>query len=216
MLTDAAEDMRGYGAGFEDENFMTGRDEKGITPRFYTEVVRNAAGSEKAGYDVFDEVEFIEITRSGDKLNTWVGRVGTEHKQRFPNAYKRFQAGLALATHGTPLEEWPLISKSVVYQWKAIGITTVEDLADLDDGALPNLGIDGRGWRDKAANWIKARTDGAQVSKITAALAKLEAESARKDQTIADLAAKLDALLSENPEYQARKTLSVKRPQPVE
>lgn len=199
------------------EEFNDGaRDEKGIIPRFYVEPAENATESAKVGYAVFEDVEWIEINRAGDRLNVWIGKVAEEHRKRFPKAYRRFKAGMEQSKIGVPLEEWPLITKSMVAQWKAVNILSVEDLADCTDDVLPRLGIDGTGWRVKAQAWLKQRKDSGASAKMAADGARQTAHIGRLEKTIEDLNAKLEMLMSDDPSFQKRKTLSVNRPVPAE
>lgn len=193
-------------------------DEPGILPRFfvqpYEKKVRDAKG-EETGETAWEDREFIEINMKGNRLSKWVGVVTDEHRGRFKNAYGAFRSGRELAKTGTPLEEWAALGASQCMQWKAIGLRSVEDIAGLGDEYLPNLGMGGVSWRDKAKLWLKAKSDAGAVSKVADANSALERTIARQQRTIDDLSAKIDRLLAGSgvaePEMptRARKVLSV-------
>lgn len=79
---------------------------------------------------------------------------------------------------------------------QALGITTVEDLGDVPDSGLQNIGLDGRNLRDLAKNYLAE-------SKGTGALAKQTADLQEKvrqqDETIARMAASMAAMEAQMP-----------------
>lgn len=57
---------------------------------------------------------------------------------------------------GTPLEKMGAFNNERISWFHAQGIYTVEQLAAISDTTLGNLGMGARGWRKKAADFLKA------------------------------------------------------------
>lgn len=165
--------------------------DKGDTarPRFYTKPVQNNFRSESEGRPIFDEKEFVEILVPGDRKTVMDTFVKEEHRRRWPREYAAFKAGLEVPTEGTPLEEWPAITRSQVEELRFGHIRTVEQLAALPDNALnTTVPMGGYPLREKAQRWLAAQAGNAQTE-------ALAAESARKDEIIAEQKRQYEALL---------------------
>ncbi|WP_395443572.1 hypothetical protein [Caulobacter sp. UC70_42] len=102
-------------------------------PRFYSKPVKNNFRSESEGRPVFEDKEFVEILVPGDRKTVVDTLVKDEHKRRWPREYAAFKAGQEVPVEGTPLEEWPQITRSQVEELKFAHIRTVEQLASLPD-----------------------------------------------------------------------------------
>lgn len=196
-------------------------DEPGILPRFYTKPfetkVRDAKG-EETGETTWADREFIEINFKGNRLSTWVGLVTDEHRGRFKRAYARFKSGQEIARNGTPLEEWPIIGMSQCMMWKALNIRTVEDVAQLGDEHMTNLGIDGMGFRAKARLYLKSKKDAGAVAKVAADNAAKDKEIERLHRVVEELGSKLDRFMAgetrvmdQMPTHAKRPTLTVEQ-----
>lgn len=158
-------------------------------PRFYTKPVKNNFRSESEGRPIFDEKEFVEILVPGDRKTVMDTFVKDEHKRRWPREYAAFKAGLEVPTEGTPLEEWPAITRSQVEELRFGHIRTIEQLAELPDDALNrSVSMGGFALREKAKRHLEALAGNAQTE-------ALAAESARKDEIIAEQKRQYEALL---------------------
>lgn len=170
------------------------KDAPTVFPRFHVKAIQNNYKTEREGRPIFDEVEYVEITVAGDTRTVIDERVKDEHRQRWPESYKRFREGQEQAQDGTPLEAWPALSTGQVAEYKALNIRTVEALAALDDGFLSRLGTGGRVIRDKAKAWLERAQGDAPLSKALADIEDIKAELAVKDKAIADQAAEIERL----------------------
>lgn len=145
-------------------------------PRFFMEPVENVALSKKEGRPIFEDTEMVELKQPGDKHWSWVGRVdepGLNIRQRFPQHYEAFKRGEQRAAIGTPLEAWPLLTKSRVMELKAANVMTVEELAQVPDNVLGKLGMNSRQEREQAKAWIDSAKGNAATSAMAAELAQL-------------------------------------------
>lgn len=172
-------------------------------PRFYTELEKKIVpGKDGAEYR---EVLYVEILQAGDTKAAPIRRVTPEWIEanpQFQAAYDAFTRGQQVSATGTPLEDWTGMGKAQVAQAKALNIFTVEQLADLNDHGLRNLGMGARELQAKARLFLERRADEKAGERAVAENVRLNEELAARDSTIAALSARLEAL--EN----AAKTLS--------
>lgn len=128
----------------------------------------------EAGHEVWKDVEHVKIAIPGDRNMLYFQPAQDTHRKRFPKAYAAFKAGNVQAQDGTPLAQWPLITRGTVMTLKAVHVLTVEMLAQLPDSAFDKLGYEVRALREKAKTWLAERKDAAGSAKMAAEKAALE------------------------------------------
>lgn len=133
----------------------------GMYVQFYMESIEDKEASEKEGRPIFRDHEFIKIMPPGDKNTVICEPVNEEYRTRWPNQYAAFKNQQVQPNDGTPLEEWPSLRKSQVMMFKAVNVHTVEQLANVSDTNLSNLGMGSREFRDKALAYIETAKTGA-------------------------------------------------------
>lgn len=114
----------------------------------------------------------------------------------FPDQYKRFLAGESQEANGVPLTEFHGIADSERQLLNFLNVRTVEQLAEMSDAD----GVNVRGFqalKRKAQDFLKARGDQSHVLKMSAELAKRDAETKAMQTQLSDMAAKLEALQAE-------------------
>ena len=148
-------------------------------PRFHIEPVLDERASAEAGRPIYVEQERIQYLQPGSP-NAPVDYVNDSHKQRWPEEYARFKAGLDFSVSGTPLEQWPLLNRKHVLELKGMDIHTVEQCAALSDHAVAQIGMGGHRIRDNA----KAYLDDAAATAITS---KALADAERAEMRAAEL-----------------------------
>lgn len=159
-----------------------------VVPRFFKAGIKNDARSAKEGRLICDDVEMVTTIIPGDRLTKPSFVVTDVHRQRWPNEYAAFKRGEEIAQSGTPLEHWPLMTTARVMELKAVGILSVDMLADVSDANLGALGPNGRDLREQAKSYIAAAKDGALVASQTATIDALNAKIARLEDIIANQA----------------------------
>jgi hypothetical protein len=166
-------------------------------PVFFTEAVRMDFKSKQAGRDIFEDREFVRILIPGDRRSAPVEPVGDEHKKRWPREYDAFKAGKAAPLEGTPLADWPQISRSRVEELAYFHIRTVEQLAAVNDAQLQQLGMGARELRERAKLFLEvARNGTAPLSRLLTRLEKAEAEVERLTDDLKAANAEISALKS--------------------
>ena len=152
---------------------------------------------EGAGRPLYKERVFIKIERPGAKSNLVKEvpmRLDDEGKfvldrsglpqalpgdgsyptfpERFPRQWEQFLNKQEQTGDGTPLEQWPPLTKSQVLELKGAKIFSVEQLGSLPDSYLQNLGMmDARRLRDNAKAFMENASGGAA---LTQALSTIE------------------------------------------
>lgn len=140
----------------------------GLFVQFYMESVEDEEASLEKGRPIFLDKEYVKIIPVGDK-NTVVCRpvdlkgngYTPPDNVRWPIQYAAFKNQQMQPLDGTPLEQWPPLTKSQVLMMKAVNVHTVEQLCEVSDQNLANLGMGARDLRDKAKAFIESASKGA-------------------------------------------------------
>jgi hypothetical protein len=152
---------------------------------FNYEPAKQQAESELAGRPIFKEVPYISIKVPGSKSETF-RPVRAVDKTRFPRHWAAFMARESQEAIGTPLSEWPQVTRSIVKEMTYLGITTVEQLANVSDSNSQNImGI--HALKKKATDFL------ARAEKEAAGVL-LESKLAERDEQIAALLARVEAM----------------------
>jgi hypothetical protein len=138
--------------------------------------------SNKAGSPIYKDVEFIKIQVPGDPGNIVFQPATDVHRRKYPTAYAIFKKQMAAPVEGTPLEQWPAMTRAMALTLKAAGIPTVQMLAEVHEGNLDKLGHGAREWVAKAKGFLKQAASSAAAQELE-----------KKNQQLLDLIADLQA-----------------------
>lgn len=161
--------------------------------RFYMHPAQDKPASVEAGRPIFKEVPFVHIMQPGNKESIIHRKATSMDKQRFAEHFRKFEAREDQdVVEGTPLIEWPGVTRSQAEELKFYNVMSVEQLAGMSDTNTQNF----RGMnslRQKAVAFLEMSKDNAGAEALAAATAKNE----ELEATIADLASRLQALEAE-------------------
>ena len=166
------------------ESDVQGADAR-LAVTFYKRSVEQKDESIAAGRPIFKEFDFIRICVPGDSLTEIDTYANNSHKMRFPRqwAYYQNQVGSQEQIIGTPIEQWPLVSRSQADELKGIKFRTVEDVANCSDQQLQRIGMiagmSPHSFREKAKAFLNLATESAEVSQREAELQALREENAK-------------------------------------
>ena len=187
------------------ESDIQGADAR-LAVTFYKRSVEQKDESIAAGRPIFKEFDFVRICVPGDALTEIDTYANDSHRARFPRqwAYYQNQVGSQEQIIGTPIEQWPLITRSQAEELKGIKFRTVEDVANCSDQQLQRIGMiagmSPHSFREKAKSFLNLASDSAEVAQREAELQALRAENDKiKAETDAKLAAmqeQMSALLA--------------------
>jgi hypothetical protein len=174
--------------------FTSNAGDKSLYVQFYMHFNENQTKSQEAGRPVFDDCEFVKIFSPGDRTNIIDRPVRESDKLRFPGQYAAFKANKEQQASGTPLAEWPIVSRSMAEELKYLGFHTVEQIAEANDGAvakhagLTNLKVKARAYLELAAGNTKP------IEEMTRTVQELQQQLNGRDELIENMKARLDAL----------------------
>lgn len=164
-------------------------DDKRLHVRFHMHPRKDEDRSTKEGRPIFADTEYVEITVPGDKGNQIDRPARDDDRQRFPRQYAAFKSGKGETHNGTPLSEWPQVTRSQVEELAYFRVKTVEQLAELSDGNARNVGPI-LALRQKAKDFLEKAKGGAVES-------RLRAELDERDSKLAAMQAQIDALIAD-------------------
>ena len=187
------------------ESDVSGADAR-LAVQFYKKSLKQDLASDEAGRPIFKEFDFVRIMIPGDNLTEIDTYAQESHKQRFPRQWAHYQN--QVSSHqdiiGTPLEQWPQITRSQAEELRGLKFHTVEAIADCSDQQLQRIGMvagcSPHNFRLKAKAFLNLANESAEVSKREEELeslrqknAEIEAESNAK---IAKMQEQMDALMA--------------------
>ena len=196
------------------ESDMQGADAK-LAVTFYKRSMEQKDESIAAGRPIFKEFDFVRIMIPGDNLTEIDTYAQESHKSRFPRQWAHYQnqVGSHQDIVGTPLEQWPQVTRSQAEELRGLKFHTVESIADCSDQQLQRIGMvagmSPHNFRQKAKAFLNLATDSAEVAQREQELQALREENDKiKAETDAKLAAmqeQMSALLAAVGEKKTRK-----------
>lgn len=152
----------------------------GLIVVFSREPVQNDAKSEISGRPIFDDVEMVTILKPDSRDIVGPRPVTDVDRRRFSVRYAEYRKADAQVLEGTPVEQWPALSKIQVHELRAFGIRTVEQLAGLADAGPTGPGGTGHGLAPeliaRAQAFLDHARDGATVERLAAENTRLKAD----------------------------------------
>lgn len=166
------------------ESTSISEQDKKLMVRFFPKEREIKSESAKAGRPIYKDVDYVEIRAPG-RRDALACRPATEtDKRRFPEHYERYQKRMAEPETGTPLKEWPRVSRSQVEELAFFHVKTVEQLVSMADADAMKL-HGGLNLKHEAAQWLEASEESALI-----------AEKEALQNRVHDLEEKLNKLLA--------------------
>jgi hypothetical protein len=183
-------------------------DERGadsrLQVRFYKKSVQQEQESMDAGRPIFKDFDFVHICVAGDTLTEIDTYALQNHKTRFPVQWANYmnrQGANDEEVVGTPVSEWPLVSKSQAEELRAMKFYTVESIANASDQQLQRMGMAAGmspySFRDKAKAFLNLATSSAETDKREQEINALKEELAKKDLETVKMKQETDAKLAQ-------------------
>ena len=171
--------------------------------RFYKKSVQQEQESIEAGRPIFKEFDFVHICVAGDTLTEIDTYALNSHKQRFPIQWANYMNRVGAHDEevvGTPLSEWPLVSKSQAEEMRAMKFHTVESIANASDQQLQRMGMAAGmspyAFRDKAKAFLNLATTAAETDKREQEINALKEELAKKELETAKIRQETEAKMA--------------------
>jgi Skp family chaperone for outer membrane proteins len=171
--------------------------------RFYKKPVQQDQESMDAGRPIYKEFDFVHICVAGDTLTEIDTYALQSHKQRFPMQWANYMNRVGANDEevvGTPVAEWPLVSKSQAEELRAMKFHTVESIASASDQQLQRMGMAAGmspyAFRDKAKAFLNLATTSAETDRREQEINALKEELAKKELETAKMRAETEAKMA--------------------
>lgn len=173
----------------------------GLMVRFHMGSLYNSERTAKEGAPKYDSVPFVTIAVPGDKSILIDRPVRLDESDpdseihRFPELWARFKRGEAEdVTTGTPLTEWPVITRAQADELAFQHIRTVEQLAAMSDINCQKF-MGSIQLRQKARDWLQQAEKAAPFLALKQEMGDLKAENDALRQMLEQTNAKLTELM---------------------
>jgi hypothetical protein len=168
------------------EHNAQSEEDKKLLVKFFVKPMEDKTASRIAGRPIFKDVELIDIKIPGDRTGGVCRPASHRDKQRFAAHYDAFKRRVELPTEGTPLTEWPLMTRSMAEELSFHNVKTVEHLSTMSDthsGKFMGLNA----MKAKALKWLEQSGEEAKVH-------ELQQELLERDERIALQGGQIEAL----------------------
>ena len=178
-------------ADFDVKDFEHGqksRMDETLLVKFFIQPLIDNSASKKEGRPIYRDREFIDIKVPGSRTGGDVHLVKPRDVARFPRHYDAFKRRIEAPNEGTPLHEWPLVSRSQAEEMAFYNVKTVEQLAEVNDNnAGQFMGM--QDLKRKASEWLERAGETAQSDELYSELKKRDDEIDELKIMVADLKA---------------------------
>jgi hypothetical protein len=183
-------------AAIDESIFSTRKSNKGdenLFVRFYVGSKQDQVASREQGRPIYKEVDYIQIMIPGDRTSAIERPVREEDKHRFARQYAAYKnSGENAGNIGTPLEQWPLMSKAQVEELRYFHVRTVEQLASMPDNRVQQFaGL--QQLKSRAKLFLDAAAGNAPMERLQAEVEKKDAEIAALNDAIGKLTQRIEA-----------------------
>lgn len=168
-----------------------------VFPRFFLDPRKNADG-------IFVDVEMVEYLIAGDNKAQPVQKVTDAVKSRFRDEYRAWKDGLEQTPNGTPVEMM-LGKTSAALNLRARHVFTLEQLAELSDGACQEMGLGSAQLRTRAKTFLAQLADTKEAERLAIQNQQKDERLAQMEETIRALQAAI-AKQESNPDTPTRTT----------
>jgi len=111
----------------------------GLKIRMYAKSTKNPQKSKAAGRPIFEDVDRIEVITPGSR-DVRDDPVTSVDKDNFPRHWEAYQKNQTeVLVEGTPLDEWPGVTRSEANELKHFHVHTVEQLIAMSDTNAQNF-----------------------------------------------------------------------------
>jgi len=154
--------------------------------RFYKFPVLMGFKSKQEGREIYQDHDYIEIQVPGQKNQIIKRGVREKDKIDYPTEWTAYDAGRDEAHVGTPIDRIPGISPSMVKELQALGVYTVESMAECSETGLQKIGHGARDLKNRAESYIGDSSKIESLEKKNEILAKQLEELSKQMAAVAN------------------------------
>lgn len=180
-------------ADFNHQDFEASAQSKldeNLLVKFFTKQRQDHTASKEEGRPIFKDVEYIDIKVAGNRSGGACRPATFKDKQRFPRHYAAYEQRMEMPEVGTPLAEWPIMSRSQVEELSYHNVKTVEQLVSMSD-SLASQFMGMNTLKTKAKAWLEGAEETARINEIES----LKEAIAEKDENILTLETQMKGLM---------------------
>lgn len=171
-----------------DGSVLTGPADTSMLCIFYKRAVHNPTRSAQEGRPIYVDEDFVMIQQPGEANLQKVDRpVKPEDTQRWPAQWAAYVAGRDQVAEGTPLGLLFPRHPSAIAMLQAIGIMTVEHLANASATAIAAIGMAGQDYVNYAQKYIRGASHGASFHQMQMELEQTHRDNRRLQKQVDDL-----------------------------
>ena len=140
---------------------------------FYDRIRIGNAFADEVGR--FETRLYVALQPKGDRLTIAIEQITeAQAAQRFPADWNYFKNSQDVPTAGTPLNELPGISQSMIAILVLNGIRSIEDLIGIPQDVVSQIGLDATTARKIGIEWMARKTGSREVIDTSAKQAEME------------------------------------------
>ena len=158
--------------------------------RFYKHWIQNNKESERQGRPVGEEVDYVEIRGLGQDKTVVKRKATLQDQNDYHREWGLYQRGLEQTAEGTPLREWPVMTREEILRLNSHSIHTIEALVAVSDAGLQEMGHGARQLQQRAKAFLEEDAPKAAAANLRVRTEELQTENER--------------LITENTRLQAR------------
>lgn len=149
-----------------DGSVQTGPGDASMLCIFYKRAVHNEVRSAQEGRPIFVDMDYVRIQQPGETTQVVDRPAQQSDKQRWPQQWAAYAAGKDQVAEGTPLGLLFPRHPSAVAMLQAIGIMTVEHLANASATAIQAIGMHGQDYVNYAQKYLHGAANGAHFHQL--------------------------------------------------
>lgn len=157
---------------------------------FYVRPIKDNFKSEKEGRPVFFDQVWVKILTPGNALNIIDAPAIKQDEIRFPRQWAQFKNSTSpVQISGTPVDQWPAVTRSQAEELKGAKFYTVEQIAGCSDLQVQSMGMGGYTLRERAKAFLASASQTANAQADAAEKARLQEQLDAQKKELAALRA---------------------------
>lgn len=156
---------------------------------FYKKSVLNAAQSRAEGKPVYEGRDFVKIQHPGETLNIVDRPAHDGDRQRWPQKWAHYLAGVTQIPDGIPLSLLFPDKPQIVDMMRGYNIHTVEQLSNLSAQAISTVGMGAQDWVNAAKRYMERADKGVNHHQFEKALADKDQRIQTLERQVAEVTA---------------------------
>lgn len=182
--------------------------DEGLLVKFFIKAKPDQEATAREGRPIFKDVTYIDIKIPGDRTAGACRPARAADINRFPRHYRAFEERVNNEdiVEGTPLSEWPKMTRTLVEELAFFNVKTVEQLCEMSDTNAAQF-MGGMTRKQEAKIWLDNVNEQKSKDELAASLKE-------RDDEIDTLKAQVAELIEANkkPKTKAKAKKKVEKP----